>query len=61
MKLTKSQIALFINKINKRRENEIEFQKGLHGIKQKQPKGFDLSNAVPIEDVIDGSNTSLKM
>lgn len=40
---------------------EIEFQKGLHGIKPEGNKGFDLSNAIPIEDIIDGTHKTIKM
>lgn len=61
MTLTRGQIALFINKIIKRKELEIEFQKGLHGIKSKDRPGLNLTNAIPIEDIIDGNNNSLKM
>ena len=57
--LTRGQIALFINKIKKRKTNEYEFQKNIHGIQTEQ-KGLNLNGAVPIEDVLDGKNT-LKM
>lgn len=60
MNLTKSQITLFLNKITKRKEQENEFQKALHGIKPEQ-KGLNVAGAIPIEDIIDGSNTNLKM
>ena len=50
-------MVLLINKINKRKENEIEFQKALHGIKPKGKKGLNTEGAIPIEDVIDGKHT----
>ena len=53
-------MVLFINKIKKRKETEIEFQKGLHGIKPNS-KGLNTANAIPIEDVIDGNVKPLLM
>jgi hypothetical protein len=56
MNLTKGQIALFINKINKRRTDDINFQKAIHGIKPDK-RGLNLDGAVPIEDILDGKST----
>jgi hypothetical protein len=56
MNLTKGQIALFINKINKRRTDDINFQKAIHGIKPDN-KGLNLDGAIPIEDILDGKST----
>jgi hypothetical protein len=53
MTLTKSQILLFVSKINKRIEREVNFQKSLHGAKVEN-LGLDTTGAIPIEDVIDG-------
>jgi hypothetical protein len=56
MNLTKGQITLFINKINKRRLEDINFQKAIHGIKPDK-KGLNLEGAVPIEDILDKQGT----
>jgi hypothetical protein len=56
MNLTKGQIALFINKINKRMTDDINFQKAIHGIKPDK-RGLNLDGAVPIEDILDGKST----
>ena len=56
MELTRGQIALFINKINKRRTDDINFQKAIHGIKPDK-RGLNLDGAVPIEDILDGKST----
>lgn len=49
-------MVLLINKINKRKSNEYEFQKALHGIKPES-KGLNIEGAIPIEDVVDGKYT----
>ena len=54
MKLTRSQILLFGDKIKKRKEMENNFQKSLHGAEVKT-KGLNTAGAVPIEDIIDQS------
>jgi len=58
MELTRGQIALFINKINKRRLEDINFQKAIHGMKPER-KGLNLDGAVPIEDILDKQGTLL--
>ena len=59
MNLTKSQIIMFSEKITKRKNNEYDFWKSLHGHEVKS-KGLNLSNTVPIEDIIDnGKNIAL--
>lgn len=60
MNLTKGQIALFAKKIKKRIEQNCEFQKALHGMKLEM-KGLNVSNAIPIEEIMDGNKTSFKM
>lgn len=52
-KLTRGQLVLFMNKIGKRKKYEQDFHKSIHGI-QPENKGLDISNAIPIEDIVDG-------
>lgn len=51
-KMTKGQIILFNEKINKRTKRENDFQISLHGGEPKN-QGLNLNNAIPIEYAIE--------